>query len=336
MVRCNETRVPVLDIVVVNWNAGEYLRRCMESVERSSRDGFVLGHVCVVDNASSDDSMARIESFDLPMQVVWNVTNRGFAAACNQGAGGSQADYLLFLNPDVQLFEDSLSRAVAFMEECGNQDVALSSVQLLDDSGQVARSCARFPTTGRFFSAMLGLDRVFPKLFPAHFMEEWDHGDTRDVDQVMGAFYLVRRNVFDRLGGFDERFFVYFEDVDFAYRVAREGLKTRFFADARVYHKGGVSSEHVKAARLFYSLRSRILYAYKHLGWHRATGVALGTFLVEPATRLAWAALSGSSDDVVETLKGYLMLLGDISVLVGAASQGATQGKEFKPTDGRD
>jgi len=335
MARCDETRVPVLDIVVVNWNAGEHLRHCMESVERSSRDGFVLGRVCVVDNASSDDSMDRVESFDLPMQVLLNSTNRGFAVACNQGARGAEADYLLFLNPDVRLFEDSLAQAVAFMEECGNENVAVSGVRLLDDSGQVARSCARFPTTGRFFAAMLGLDRAFPRLFPAHFMTEWDHGDTRDVDQVMGAFYLVRREVFEQLGGFDERFFVYFEDVDFAYRVARLGMTTRFFADAWVYHKGGGSSEQVKAARLFYSLRSRVLYAYKHLGWRRATAVALGTFLVEPATRLAWAALSGSSDAVVETFKGYLMLLGSVPDLVGVVvlARGSEQGGGSRSAD---
>src|SRR5258708_40080093 len=103
-------------------------------------------------------------------------------------------------------------------------------------------------------------------------MSDCDYFDTRRVDVVTGAFLLVRRGIFEVLGGFDERFFVYLEDVDFLYRVGQAGWRCYYLAAARAYHRGGGCSEQAKAARLFYALRSRILYSYKHFGRASAIG----------------------------------------------------------------
>ena len=139
-------------------------------------------------------------------------------------------------------------------------------------------------------------------------MREWDHRANRQVDQVMGAFFLVRRSVFETLVGFDERFFVYLEDVDFSLRASKLGWYSYYLADAQAYHKGGGTSQHIKATRLFYSLRSRILYGYKHFNWLSATAVILGTLIVEPFTRLVFSAFNRSLLQVKETLKGYSIL----------------------------
>jgi len=299
---------PSLDIVIVNWNSGEQLRRCLESIQATSRDKFELTRVVVVDNTSCDGSADDLHDGTLPLTLIRNTENRGFAAACNCGAKTSHADYLLFLNPDVRLISNSLVEPVAFMEKPENAKVGICGIQLLDEQGQVSPTCSRFPTAFTYFSRMLGLDRLFPNLFPGHFLETSDHGQSREVDQVMGAFLLIRRTLFDRLGGLDERFFVYFEDLDLSYRAFEAGWQSHYLAAAQAYHKGGGCSEQVKAARLFYSLRSRILYSYKHFGWASATGLLAGTLLVEPFARLAWTSCRGSMQEMQSTLQAYAML----------------------------
>lgn len=300
--------LPNLDIIIVNWNAGDQLRDSLESIEAVRTNGFKLNRVVVVDNASTDGSADYLDDVDHPLVVIRNAQNWGFAAACNQGAKDSQSDYLLFLNPDTRLFEDSLIKPLVFMEQPENQKIGITGIQLVDEDSRVTRTCARFPTPGMFFSKMLGLNMLFPRCFPSHFMSEWDHGQTRDVDQVMGAFFVIRRQLFETLGGFDERFFVYFEDLDLSYRANSADWKTLYLADAKAYHKGGGTSEQVKATRMFYSLRSRILYGYKHFGWFSATFLMAGTLFVEPISRFALAIWRGSGREAKETLKGYAML----------------------------
>lgn len=301
--------LPIVDIIIVNWNSGKQLCNCLQSIAATTKVNWRLGKVVVVDNASTDGSAKDITTnYNLPLIIIYNDTNRGFAAACNQGAKECKADYILFLNPDTVLFENSLSVPLEFMERPENQNIGIVGIQLVDDKGPVSRTCARFPTPARFFVKMLGLDRLFPNFFLGHFMKEWDHGNTREVDHVMGAFFLVRRTLFEILNGFDERFFVYLEDLDFSLRASERGWKSFYLADAQAYHKGGGTSEQVKAKRLFYSLRSRILYSYKHFNWLSATLLMLGTMIVEPLSRIAFCIARRSGGDIVETCKAYFML----------------------------
>jgi hypothetical protein len=297
-----------LDVVIVNWNAGDQLRDCLESIETTRRDGFRLNSVVVVDNASTDGSADCLDDIDLPLVVIRNDQNRGFAAACNQGAKDSKAEYLLFLNPDTRLFEDSLIKPLAFMEQPENYKIGITGIQLVNENGQISRNCARFLTPSILFSKMFGLNMLFPRYFPSYFMNEWGHGETREVDHVMGAFFMIRRKLFETMGGFDERFFVYLEDLDLSYRANNAGWKTVYLADAQAYHKGGGTSEQVKATRMSYSLRSRILYGYKHFGWFPATLLMAGTLFLEPFSRLALAIGRGSGREAKETFKGYAML----------------------------
>ncbi|HHV83196.1 MAG TPA: glycosyltransferase family 2 protein [Tepidanaerobacter syntrophicus] len=302
----------LVDIIVVNWNSRDQLQECLRSIELSTKKEENIGRIVIVDNASVDGSANDLQNFNLPLTIIRNKVNRGFAVACNQGAAGSEADYLLFLNPDVQLFENSLSAPIAFMERPENQHIGIVGIQLVDEEGCVRRTCARFPTSRQFFAKMLGLDRLFPRVFPSHFMVEWDHKNSREVDQVIGAFFLVRRNLFEMLGGFDERFFVYFEEVDFSLRARQLGYSSFYLTEAQAYHKGGGSSEQIKARRLFYSLRSRILYGYKHFSWIAATMLMLGTIIVEPLSRIVLGVAHRSGSEIVETCRAYRMLWGSM------------------------
>jgi N-acetylglucosaminyl-diphospho-decaprenol L-rhamnosyltransferase len=309
-----------LDIVIVNWNAGRYLGPCLSSIGAASRDGFELKRVIVVDNASSDGSVDNLHFPDLPLSLIRNPENRGFAAACNQGVRGSTADYLLFLNPDIRVLSDSLQTPIQFMEEPGSARVGICGIQLLDQQGIVSRSCSRFPTITSLLSQMVGVDRLFPSIFGGHFIEESEHERSGPVDQVMGAFLLIRRSLFEDLSEFDERFFVYFEDLDLSYRAKLKGWASYHLATARAFHRGRGCSDQVKAARLFYFLRSRILYTRKHFSLASSSLITLGTLIVEPFCRLAWYSLRGSFGEMREMLEGYRMLYG---ALPGILRRGA-------------
>src|SRR5690606_37612429 len=157
----------------------------------------------------------------------------------------------------TQLPAETLDLSVRFMEDPASARVGLMGVQLVDEAGRVSRTCARFPEPRHLLATMVGLDRVLPRRFPGLVMTEWDHAASRDVDHVMGAYFFTRRALFEQLGGFDEGFFVYIEDVDYALRVRQAGWRTHYLADVRAVHTGCGTSDQVKARRLAYALRSR-------------------------------------------------------------------------------
>jgi GT2 family glycosyltransferase len=303
------SRQPSLDIIIVNWNTGTLLRDCLRSIAQARAASFRLERVVIVDNNSADGSADGLEqASEQPVSLVRNDSNRGFAAACNQGAKETQADYLLFLNPDTRLFPDSLRHPLDFLEQDENREIGICGVRHVDDSGAFSTSCARFPTLRIFFGQMTGLTRLVPSWFPPHLMREAECVESRNVDQVIGAFFLVRRRLFEALGGFDPRFFVYFEEVDFSLRARQAGFRSYYLASATAYHKGGGSSQQAMAARLFYSLRSRLLYGFKHYSILEASMLAVLTVTVEMAARLIAAVGSMSNLSLTETLQGYQAL----------------------------
>jgi hypothetical protein len=302
-----------LDIIIVNWNAGDQLRNCLRTISDACRDTDIrLGQVCVVDNGSTDGSSDNIVSWGLPLTLVRNVRNQGFAAACNQGAKGSCSEFLLFLNPDTRLMPDSLIGPLSMLADPVHRRTGIAGIQLLDDMGNISRSCARFPAPSLFFYKMIGLDRFFPDRCFSHIMTDWDHRQTRIVDHVIGAFYLVRNKVFQELGGFDSRFFVYLEDLDFSLRAFQRGWQTCYFSEFKAYHKGGGSSEAVKDIRLFYALRSLMLYGFKHFLWIKALLLVLGVLFLEPNARLGNGVLIKSPGQLRDSLKAYAMLWKDL------------------------
>lgn len=311
-----QPKISTLDIIIVNWNAGPQLRAGLESIAAADRAGFRLGRVVIVDNASTDGSAEGLGDIDLPLLLIRNAENRGFGTAANQGAAGSAANYLLFFNPDARVYPDTLRRSVAFMEAPAHTSTGILGVQLTGDGGHVSRTCARFPAPRHFFAQMLGLNYLLPRRFPIALMTDWDHSESRPVDHVMGSYFFVRRALFAQLGGFDERFFMYLEDLDFSLRAHRAGWASFYLADVQAYHRGGGVSQQVKARRLFYSLRSRILYGYKHFGRRTAAGLMLGTLCLEPFARVALGIAHRSGRDIIETLHGYWLLWGALPGMV--------------------
>lgn len=303
-----------LDTIIVNWHSGDLLRECLHSLANTNLDGLRLQRVVVVDNGSTDGSPERAEAHGLPLCFVRNTENRGFAAACNQGASGSRADFLLFLNPDTRVSRDSLTAPIGYLSHPDHLAVGICGIQILDQGGHVARTCMRFPTPGRFLASMLGLSRLFPGRFPGYIMTDWAHDSPREVDTVIGAFFLVRRDLFESLGGFDERSFLYFEEVDFASRARQAGWQTGYVPEAHVYHRGSATWNRLDGHRLFHSARSRILYSRLHFPW-LAAAVTVGVLLLEPLSRSALALCRGSFQDAWESVKAYARLSLEIPTL---------------------
>jgi GT2 family glycosyltransferase len=301
---------PGIEVVIVNWNSGDQLVECLRSFADVATDAVDVVKITIVDNASTDDSLEAVARLEprLPLRIIRNGENRGYAAACNQGAAGATADLLLFLNPDTRLMPSALEQPARFLGEAANRSVGIVGIRLVDAGGKPARNCARRPRPLAMIGASLGLDRLMPRLFPPHFMVEWDHAETRVVDQVMGAFCLIRRALFEQVGGFDERFFVYFEDVDLAERTRTRGWSSVYLASARAFHRAGGTTDAIRGRRLFYFTRSKMLYCLKHFGPGGAAGVIAVSLLIEPVARTVHALASRRPADVKEIARGFAML----------------------------
>jgi len=296
--------LPKIDIIIVNWNTGKLLDECLNSIDKFGKD--YISSIIVVDNNSQDDSHLCSNQYD-KVELVSLKNNYGFAKACNIGAKKCNSNYFLFLNPDTRLKENTLKNAIDFMDLNDSKNYGICGVQLIDDFGKVAASCSRFPSLSRHFYYSTGLSKFFPNLGSP--MREWLHHTTRVVDQVMGAFFLIRRNVFLELNGFDERFFVYFEEVDLSYRAMLKNYKSIFFSNSQAYHLGGGSSSKVKAKRIFYSQRSRILYAFKHYSKMNIICTLIISFIIDPISRTVFSLLNFSYKYLIESWTAYLMLL---------------------------
>jgi N-acetylglucosaminyl-diphospho-decaprenol L-rhamnosyltransferase len=301
-------KLPLLDIVIVNWNAGAYLSHCLECISNANAKHYSLGQVLVVDNASTDGSI-DIAHFSKPgFKAVRCTTNLGFAAACNLGASLSSAEFVLFLNPDVYLTADSLDVAMSYIVGSGSARIGACGIQLLNLDGSIQRSCARIPRPIHFFWHASGLTKISARWFPDVTLDEWDHKLTQQVPHIIGAFYLIRRNIFEAVGGFDERFFVYLEDLDLSARLGRLGWQIHYITEASAHHIGGGTSERARAIALFYSLRSRLIYARKHFRASSAFLVFISTLFIEPPGRIIQALLRRRPRAIVETFKAYRYL----------------------------
>lgn len=299
----------ILDIVIVAWNSPALLESCLDSIQGS--EIALPGKLIVIDNSDREN----ISSLPPNKSIIYErpPKNLGFGGGCNLGAIQGQARFILFLNPDILFHSDTLQNLIVFLSSDQLlSDIGIMGVQLRDHDGSVQKNVARFPRFSHLFPRMLGLDRVLPSIFLSHYDRKMDYQKTQIVEQVPGAFFLVRRSVFKQLGGFDERFFMYYEDVDFSYRALACGWKTLYLAEISVSHQGGGTTQTITDKRLFYSLRSRVLYFRKHGNVYQAIFVVLGILLLEFWARLIKALVQGKLQEATSTLKAYGLFINAI------------------------
>jgi GT2 family glycosyltransferase len=252
----------LVSIVIVSWNTCNYLRACLESVHDAC--GAVTGGVqtIVVDNASSDGSVEMLRR-DCPwVTTIQNATNRGFAAATNQGIHASAGRYVLLLNPDTTLARASIQHMVDFFEH--HTGVGAVGPRIVGADGHVQASCFPLPTLGREIWRLFHLDRLRARA--RYRLEEWSADVPKRVEALQGACLMVRRAVLDRIGVLDERFFIYTEEVDLCRRMNDAGFELFWVPQASLVHFGGQSTRQV-ATRMFLELyRSKVEYFRKHMG----------------------------------------------------------------------
>jgi N-acetylglucosaminyl-diphospho-decaprenol L-rhamnosyltransferase len=249
----------------------------------------------------------------LPLRVIRNSHSIGWGAGCNQGAADSAADYLLFLNSDMHLFPETLALVTNFMDSDRAEGIGICGVQMVDRDGRPTISCSRFPTLRVLVGKMTGLNALFPTLFPSHHLSAAETQESGPVDQVIGAFYFMRRDVFTKLGGFDERYFLYFEDIDLALRAHRAGAGTYFLKDAIVFHAENVSTSQTRDLQVYHLVRSRTLFAYRFWPRWQATLLVFLMFTVELAARLTRAALDRNRAAIFAIARAYGWLLRDFA-----------------------
>lgn len=293
----------LVSIVIVNWNSGDYLNQCIASINQEKI--MDSSEIIIVDNNSDDHSLEKI-NYIKDIIIIKSEVNLGFAKACNLGAKQASSEFILFLNPDTVFLSNPINPILRFMSSPENASVGICGIKLLDQNRNVAKSCSRFPSLKSLFVHCLGLNKIFKSF--ASPMLNFDHMQNTEVDQVIGAFFFIRSELFQMLDGFDERFFVYYEEVDFSLRAREIGYRSFFLADEEAMHIGGGSSDNVKSTRLFYNLRSRLIFFKKNHSYFVYFISILATFIFEFISRLIYAVILVKKENLLELLKGYFLL----------------------------
>lgn len=256
----------MVSVVIVNWNSGPLLERCVRSLGEHAPNADIV----VVDNGSGDGSLAFTEEIEPPLKVIRNRENAGFAAACNQGWRAMAGEQILFLNPDTECLAGAAERlAVALGRE---DSIWAAGGCLVDDTGnpQAGFHLRAFPTIGAVAAELLLLDEIWPnnRWTRRYRMADWNHDARGDVDQPAAACLMVRRCRLEELDGFDERFRpAWFEDVDLCRRIRNTGGRIVYEPEARFRHKGGVSLRSLDQEEfLLHYHANQIRYFAKHHG----------------------------------------------------------------------
>lgn len=300
-----------LTIIVVNWNSRDELNKCLASLKASGTK--TAYQVIVVDNHSSDDTVAFLHAHYPEVMVIANTENRGFAAANNQALGKTTSRYVLLLNPDTYVHRGALDELVNFMES--HPDAAAVGPALRNEDGSPQNTGVRFPTNWNILVEALFLDRVFPRsrVFGRHKELFADQDAPRKVQYVQGACLMLRTEVARTIGDMDEQFFLYFEEVDWCKRMYDAGYSVYMCPSAVVTHFANAELGHFDAHRLVHYHRSLILFYKKH--YSQASLMVLRVLLaVRSLLRLfVWTAVPLTRPSLrhraVSALRGYLQVL---------------------------
>jgi len=271
--------MPDLSIVIVSWNVCDLLRQCIQSIlTRDVRFHSTIDiEIIVVDNGSADGTVEMLREEFPDVCTIENDSNPGFATANNQGIARAHGRYLLLLNPDTEVVGHTLAALIGFADV--NPDVGLLGPQLLNTDGSVQSSRRRFPTIATALFESTWLEPLAPRrLLDRYYMRDRNDNEILDVDWVQGAALFTRREVVEQVGGMDERYFMYSEELDWCRCIKNAGWRIVYFPKAQVVHHGGKSSEQVVASRHIYFQTSKVLYFRKYYGVY--TSEVLRVFLL--------------------------------------------------------
>jgi hypothetical protein len=260
-----------LSIIIVNYNVKEFLQNLIHSIYKAAQK--ITFEIIVIDNASNDGSVEFIKEKFPAVKLFANNKNLGFSKANNIGLKASQGKYILLINPDTLVSEDTFDKMIRFFKD--NPEAGLAGCKILNPDGSLQLACRRsFPGPWTSLCKVTGLSSIFPKsrLFARYNLTYLDEDQTYEVDAISGSFMIFTREVFEKVGGLDEQFFMYGEDLDFCYRVQKAGFKVLYVHSTQIIHYKGESTRRssLDETKIFYSAMQ--LFVKKHLS---------GSFLVK-------------------------------------------------------
>jgi O-antigen biosynthesis protein len=258
-----------LSVVIVNYNVKYFLEQCLHSVRSAARN--IDCEIFVVDNNSVDGSLQMVEEKFPEVKLIANQDNRGFSRANNQAIKIARGEYVLLLNPDTIVEEDTFEKIIRFMDE--HPDAGGLGVKMVDGKGKFLPESKRgLPKPAVAFYKIFGLSSLFPKskVFGHYHLTYLHPDEIHQVDVLSGAFMLIRKTVLDKIGGLDEEYFMYGEDIDISYRITQEGYKNYYFPQTRIIHYKGESTKKSSINYVLVFYQAMIIFAKKHFSQKNA------------------------------------------------------------------
>ena len=258
-----------LSVVIVNYNVKHFIEQCLFSVLKAAEN--IAGEIFVVDNNSVDGSVTIIKDKFPQVNLIVNKVNTGFSVANNQAIRLAKGEYVLLLNPDTVVQEDTFTKVITFMDT--HADAGGLGVKMLDGQGNFAPESKRgLPTPFVAFYKMVGLSRFFPKSakFGKYHLSYLQQDQINEVDVLSGAFMLMRKSVLDKIGLLDETFFMYGEDIDLSYRIQKSGYKNYYFPETQIIHYKGESTKRSSLNYVIIFYKAMAIFSRKHFSGSNA------------------------------------------------------------------
>ncbi len=258
-----------LSIIIVNYNVRYFLEQCLYSVRKACEK--TEAELFVVDNNSVDGSVKMLKEKFPEVHIIANHENFGFSKANNQAIREAKGDYILLLNPDTVVEDNTFIKIVKFMDD--HPDAGGLGVKMIDGKGNFLPESKRgLPTPDVAFYKIFGLAKFFPKskIFGKYHLGFLDNDKVHEIDVLSGAFMLVRKSVLDKIGLLDETFFMYGEDIDLSYRIRQAGFKNYYFPDTRIIHYKGESTKKSSINYVLVFYNAMIIFARKHFSHKNA------------------------------------------------------------------
>ncbi len=255
--------LPKISVLIVSYNVKQYIVHCIDSIKRSDYNGNV--EIIVVDNNSFDGSLSEIKLKHSEVATIQNDANVGFGKAVNQAAKNATGDYLLILNPDTIIEEGTISTFVKYLQE--NKNVGLVGPKIVNSDGSLQKGCKRsFPTIAVALPKILGLDKIFPKSkwTGKYNLNYLDPDKIHTVEAISGSCMFIRGELFNKIGGFDEQYFMFGEDLDLCYQIYKHDFEIHYLPTTQIIHYQGesVKSAPYDSLNAFYN--AMIIFSEKH------------------------------------------------------------------------
>ena len=251
-----------LSIIIVSWNVKELLKKNLKEIFQNTKN--IKFEIFVIDNNSQDKTVEMIKKEFPQVNLIVNNYNAGFAKANNQGIKKVKGKYILLLNPDMKVLDNTLENMVNWMNK--NKNVGVSGCHLIDNNNRTISHVRKFPTLFDQLMIVLKIPHIFPKVLNKYLMKDFNYNKEAEVDSIRGAFFMIRREVIDKLVGLDERYFIWFEEVDFCKQVYVAGGEVWYTPVAECIDYVGQSFNQVdRKVKQNYFKDSQLKYFKK---WH--------------------------------------------------------------------